>query len=372
MLLFLVILDIVMTFLVGWVVIRKLMEHAYKKGIFDQPDGERKIHSTPVPRLGGLSFLPIISITMVIMLSFLIPMMRESWQDSFTELWAMAALFISSYVLYALGVVEDLKQVRGLYKFFIMTFAACVIVIAAGAVNIEGLILRDTDGLFGLGKLPVWAGAIVTVMAILHMINAVNLIDGVDGLSADICIPALAILGAMEYMEMHVGYTLLAIAAICVLLPFRYFNTHGIKSKGEKLFMGDTGCWTMGLLILFLIIHLSSCKPIHPERHYTLIGFTTMIVPLLDMPRVGLYRMLHGRGPFVPDNNHIHHKFLRLGMRPLQIRGTINLITAAFVVMNMLLVRQDMNVGWIIAADVAAWMAVNGFINLLLHRYESF
>lgn len=364
------ILDVVLTFAVGWVVIRWIMETGYKRGLFDLPDGERKIHSVPIPRLGGLAFFPIISITMGIMMLFLIPMMKESWQDSFTELWALAALFFASAILYVLGLAEDLHRVRGLYKFFVMTIATVILVVSAGIVNTGGgLLLRDPDGIFGIERLPLWVSIIVTIIAFLHMINAVNLIDGVDGLSTDICLLALSVLGVMEYMEGHTGYALLALAAICVLLPFRYYNTHGLKKKGEKLFMGDTGCWTLGILITFFIIHLSSSKPIHPERHYMLIGYTTMIVPLLDLPRVGLRRMLMGRGPFVPDNSHIHHKLMRLGMNPLGIRTFVTVTTIVFVVGNMLLAGR-VNVAWIIAADVAAWMLLNWILNLRIRQFE--
>ena len=54
-----------MAVLLGMVIIPNILFISYKKQLFDIPDG-RKVHKTPVPRLGGLSFFPVILITMAL------------------------------------------------------------------------------------------------------------------------------------------------------------------------------------------------------------------------------------------------------------------------------------------------------------------
>ena len=56
-----VILDFIAAFLLGGAIIKLLLRIAYHNRLFDEPDG-RKVHSIPVPRLGGMSFLPSIVI----------------------------------------------------------------------------------------------------------------------------------------------------------------------------------------------------------------------------------------------------------------------------------------------------------------------
>ena len=47
----------------GAAIVPKILLISYKKRLFDLPDS-RKVHATPVPRLGGLSFFPVVLITM--------------------------------------------------------------------------------------------------------------------------------------------------------------------------------------------------------------------------------------------------------------------------------------------------------------------
>ena len=44
------------------------------------------------------------------------------------------------------------------------------------------------------------------------------------------------------------------------------------------------------------------------------VGFSILIVPLLDTLRVFSIRILNGRSPFTPDRNHVHHLLLDRGL----------------------------------------------------------
>lgn len=343
------ILDTLFNFLIGWLLVRTIMRVSYRKQIFDEPDGGRKIHSDPVPRLGGLAIFPLVAITMGISCLLLIPEWRERWISPWEESRQILGLGASLLVLYLLGLREDLSHgVRSIWKFVFQS-------LAAGVFLLFGLHFTYTGDIFGVETLPTWAWYIITYAAFLHFLNAINLIDGVNGLSTDLCILSLLSLGVMEYLERHILFAFLALAAICVLLAFRWFNVHGDRKQHQRIFMGDTGCWTLGIIILFLIIHLNDLSPRTPDQHFSLIGFTTVIVPLLDLPRVGLYRKFHGRGFFVPDNNHIHHKLMDLGFQPWQIRTTLLGLTLCFMALNLFLPRV-LNIGWVMLINIALYL----------------
>lgn len=346
---------------IGWLIIRTIMRLSYKKRLFDEPDGGRKIHSDPVPRLGGLSIFPLITLVMAVSCLLLVPEWKERWISPWAESSQLIGLGCSLLVLYILGINEDMRGgVHSLYKFIFYTVAAVVFIAF-------GLRFSYSGNIFGIESLPDWVWMLVTYAAFIHFLNAINLIDWVNGLSTDICIFSLSVLAVMEYMERHILFTFLAIAAISVLLGFRWWNTHGDRKLHQRIFMGDTGCWTLGIIILFLIIHLNNLSPRTPGQHFSLLGFTTVIVPLLDLPRVGLWRKFHGIGFFVPDKNHIHHKLMDLGFQPWQIRGTILGVTALFLLLNWLLAGH-MNIGWIVLIDVAVYLLFVAVIDLLRRR----
>lgn len=90
--------------------------------------------------------------------------------------------------------------------------------------------------------------------------------------------------------------------------------------RGRKLFMGDSGSLSLGYIISFLMIHLSTVD-VHPRAvsdYNMVLAFTTMLVPLLDVVRVVGHRLRNKKNPFLPDKNHIHHKLLRCGLKVRQ------------------------------------------------------
>ena len=357
------ILDTLLVFLFGAILIRWVMRYGYRKQLFDQPDGERKIHQVPVPRLGGLTLFPLLSITMAISAVLLIPIWKASWISPWSELQLFLGLFFSLGVLYTLGVKEDTHGVRSLYKFVFYTIAALVFMAF-------GIHLSHTGGMFWLDvELPLWLWWIITYIAFMHALNAMNLIDGVDGLSCDISILSLSVLGYLEYQERHIAFTLLAIAAVSALLAFRWYNIHGDKKTSQRIFMGDTGCWTLGIIMLFLIIHLNTLTPRSPHQHYALIGYTTLIVPLLDLPRVGMYRMVRGIQPFHPDNNHIHHKLLDLGLKPWGVRSAILGFTVLMIAFNWWMCTR-MDIGLLMLVNAAQYLLLVDIIDILRKRYH--
>ena len=243
--------------LLGIVMIPNILLVSYRKRLFDLPD-PRKVHTCPVPRLGGISFLPAIVITFALIMGFRIlhgipvenlPLSRTLYEFLFYIVGAM--------LLYLTGVQDDLIGVGYRRKFLIQILAALLLV---GC----GDWIRSLGGLFGIYDLPAWLGIPLTVFLVVYITNAINLIDGIDGLASGLCCISLTML---TYMHIYVGqyiYAFLALATLGILIPFWCYNVFGNAQKGHKLFMGDTGSLTIGgiIAVFAIIIHKELLIPI--------------------------------------------------------------------------------------------------------------
>lgn len=348
--------------LLGIVMIPNILLVSYRKRLFDLPDS-RKVHTCPVPRLGGISFLPAIVITFALIMGFRIlhgipvenlPLSRTLYEFLFYIVGAM--------LLYLTGVQDDLIGVGYRRKFLIQILAALLLVSC-------GDWIRSLGGLFGIYDLPAWLGIPLTVFLVVYITNAINLIDGIDGLASGLCCISLAMLA---YMHIYVGqyvYAFLALATLGILIPFWCYNVFGNAQKGHKLFMGDTGSLTLGYILSFLVIHLSFVHfdEVAHTNPSLAIALSTLIVPLFDVVRVVLHRVRNGKSPFLPDKNHFHHKLLRTGMRVRWVMVTILVISLFFIGLTLLLLPYC-NVTFILIIDIILWIALHLYLNVLIAR----
>lgn len=348
--------------LLGIVMIPNILLVSYRKRLFDLPDS-RKVHTCPVPRLGGISFLPAIVITFALIMGFRIlhgipvenlPLSRTLYEFLFYIVGAM--------LLYLTGVQDDLIGVGYRRKFLIQILAALLLVSC-------GDWIRSLGGLFGIYDLPAWLGIPLTVFLVVYITNAINLIDGIDGLASGLCCISLAMLA---YMHIYVGqyvYAFLALATLGILIPFWCYNVFGNAQKGHKLFMGDTGSLTLGYILSFLVIHLSFVHfdEVEHTNPSLAIALSTLIVPLFDVVRVVLHRVRNGKSPFLPDKNHFHHKLLRTGMRVRWVMITILAISLFFIGLTFVLLPYC-NVTFILIIDVVLWIALHLYLDVLIVR----
>ena len=130
----------------------------------------------------------------------------------------------------------------------------------------------------------------------------------------------LPILWTDFFMLHQYVYAMLAFATLGVLVPFFYYNVFGNAKHGRKIFMGDTGSLTIGMMLCFLSLKLTMCGlddntgNVHPM----VLAFSPLLVPCCDVVRVYLHRVRNGKNPFLPDKNHIHHKLLALRNKAAQ------------------------------------------------------
>ena len=353
----------------GMVIIPRILVISHKKRLYDVPDA-RKVHTMPVPRLGGLSFFPVILLSMFLVIGFRLYFWDVNVSGlSFNMLYEYLFLFVGMTLLYLVGVCDDLVGVGYRYKFAVQIAAAFLLVLSGNWFDSFG-------GLFGIYSVPVWVGVPFTVFIVVYITNAINLIDGIDGLASGLCCIALSVLSVIFFLRGQYVYALLAVCTLGILMPFWCYNVFGNANRGHKLFMGDAGSLTLGYVISFLIIHMSVTNEVSPtlSNPYMVIAFSTVLVPLLDVIRVVLHRLREHKNPFLPDKNHFHHKLLRTGMRVRMVMVCIIAISAFFILLNSSLAWR-VDITYLFFLNLFCWsilhVGLNGLIKRNRERKES-
>lgn len=140
--------------LLGMIIIPRILVISHKKRLYDVPDS-RKVHTTPVPRLGGLSFFPVILMSMALVMGFRLYLWPSDLSSlSLEMLHEYLFLFVGMTLLYLVGVCDDLVGVGYHYKFVVQIVAALLLVLSGNWFYTLG-------GLFGIYSVPAWVGYLV-------------------------------------------------------------------------------------------------------------------------------------------------------------------------------------------------------------------
>lgn len=354
----------VLSALLGWLFVPRVLLISRKKKLYDIPDA-RKVHKQPIPRLGGITFFPVL--LMSFCLSIGIWMLMHLY-GGFTQVHILIARFIllavGMMILYLTGVADDLIGVSYKAKFVVQILCALLF-------PLSGLWIHDLSGLFWLHEIPAWIGIPLTVFLVVYITNAINLIDGVDGLAAGLCSISLFTLGMAAAIKAQYLFCMISFSMVGVLLPFWFYNVFGNAEKGRKIFMGDTGSLSLGYLLSFLLVYMASLDKMGFPRGMLLMGFSTMIIPLMDIPRVMMARIREGRNPFTPDKNHIHHKLMRAGLKPIWTMAILLAVSAFLIGFTVLGVMLDLNKTLILLIDIFLGVVLHLIIDYFIKKKET-
>ena len=324
----------VLSFFIGQSIVLKLYMFAYRRRLFDPVD-ERKIHEGHIPRLGGMAFLPTqccIFLLVIVVLRYL-----DVIYVDYELLSQFLLLILGLGLLFITGLVDDLVGIYYKWKFAAQFIAALLI-------PISGLWISNLDGLLWITVIPGWLGILLTTVVIVLIINAFNLIDGIDGLCSGLTILACTVLGTLFFRHESWLPVIFAFTTVGALAPFFYYNVYGRTKRKRRIFMGDTGSMTLGLTVAFLVIRYTAGDPTDPNPGGNLlVAFSVVLVPLLDVIRIIFIRLLKRKPLFLPDNNHIHHFLVDLGISRKNVLWLILLIALGFIVFNMCFIRFVFN-----------------------------
>jgi UDP-GlcNAc:undecaprenyl-phosphate GlcNAc-1-phosphate transferase len=280
----------VIAFILGLFIVPLVISFSEKKGLMDQPNA-RKIHSHPIPRLGG------VSIWICTMLSFLALIILSYYPyRSF-----LSGLLTGSSLMFLLGLIDDIYCLNAKFKFAIQIPIASIVFCLG--VKITTLFIPFV----GLVHVPPLLSYILTVAWIVGISNAVNFIDGVDGLAGSVVTVSSVTLGliTIALVPQDIVCSLVAFILAGSMLGFLTYNFHP-----AKIFMGDSGALFSGFLLATLSI-MYQMKVTDATMYVPLL---ILAVPIFDINFSSLRRILKGTSPFVADAEHIHHKLLKFGL----------------------------------------------------------
>jgi UDP-GlcNAc:undecaprenyl-phosphate GlcNAc-1-phosphate transferase len=264
-------------------------------GFLDQPDGVRKKHPSPIPRVGGIAIALAYFLTFVIalVLPFTYTYVLRDALPTILKLALVAS------VVFATGVLDDMLAFRASQKLIGISAAAVLAYWAGIRVPLHAL---------GFESSWPWLSFAITVAWLIGCSNAFNLIDGMDGLAAGVGLFATLtmLLAAVSQRNLPLVMATMPLAG-CLLGFLRYnFNP-------ASVFLGDSG----SLLIGFL---LGCYGALWSEKSVTLLAMTVPLlavsVPLVDVALSVVRRFVRNRPIFQGDRGHIHHKLLDRGFSP--------------------------------------------------------
>jgi len=329
-----IVFSIIISFTITFLAIPVIIKVAEQKMLFDVPN-ERKIHVSPVPSLGGLGIFAGFVISCLLTISF--------HNASEFQFFIAAAL-----VIFFLGIKDDILIISPLKKFIGQVLAAFLIIYKGGVQ------IKSMYGFLGIYELPELFSLLLTYFTVIVIINSFNLIDGVDGLAGSLGFMATFIFGLYFLKIDLLPYATLSFALAGSLAAFLIFNF-----QPAKIFMGDTGSLLIGLTTAILVIKFinvsSSYGVSFPLDASPAIGFSILMIPLLDTLRVFGIRIIHRRSPFSPDRNHVHHLLLDRGFTHQKVTMTLVSINIMFIALVYL--GRSIGLNWLIIASVLLFFA---------------
>ena len=369
-----ILLAFLLSVVITYLLIPQLVKFSYKKRLFDKID-ERKVHKVVVSRLGGVAFAP--SIIMGVALAFGVSLLAADkalavqFQAGAFEL----VLFIAALLMiYFGGMTDDILDSGYKLKFLVQFLGATCLAVA-------GVWMDNFYGLFGLTEIPAWFGIPLSVTATVFVVNAMNLIDGIDGLAAGLGIIGFFFFGCLFFSLGEYLNAVLAFASLGAVLTFFFFNVYGSVERRRKIFMGDCGSQTIGLLLAYFAISFSMSRTPAVDAAVNLaetgaltdvlqstplvVAFSIIMVPVLDTFRVFGNRIRAHKNPFKPDRTHIHHRFIDLGLSHRATLVVILMLAAFFVLLNLLLLDL-LNINLLFCLDILLWTSMHVWISALI------
>lgn len=278
----------IIAFILGLFILPLVIAFSEKLGIMDAP-GERKIHSHPVSRLGGISIwlCTILALTAIILFTH------------YPHRKLLSGLVAGSSLMFLLGLIDDIYGLKANFK-FILQITIASIVYCLG-VKIHSIYLP----FYGIIGLPSILSYLTTIAWITGISNAVNFIDGVDGLAGSVIAVSSVTLGLISLVHGDSVSGLIAFILVGSMLGFLAYNFHP-----AKIFMGDSGALFAG----FLLATLSIMYQMKTNDITMYVPLLVLAVPICDIIFSSVRRIVKGISPFVADAGHIHHKLLKYGL----------------------------------------------------------
>lgn len=298
------------------------------------PLRSRDVHTSPVPKMGGLAMFAAVAVSLVIaaQMSFL--------QGIFSDTRPIWGVVGAAVVVLLVGMADDLWDIHWLLKLSGQIAAGAVL--AANGIRLEALPLVK----FTIESPPVQIA--LTIFLVVLTMNAINFVDGLDGLAAGVAVIGGGAFFLYTYTltrtinEFDYSNTATLIMAVLIgsclgFLPHNFYPA--------RIFMGDAGAMLIGLLLAAAAIAVTGdVQAVQSTRFRNvpaympiLLPIAVISLPLLDLLLAVVRRTARGRSPFSADRGHLHHKLIDGGYSHPQAVLVMYLWTAVVALGSVLL-----------------------------------
>lgn len=290
-------------------------------GFVDAP-AERKLHSVPMPLMGGVAIAAGAILAMLVLLPDL-PGLRAP---------EVRGVLLAGFVVALVGLWDDRRRLSATVKLAGQFVSFVILVYFEVHVRLP---------------VPLWLNYLLTFLWLAGITNAINFLDNMDGLSAGVSAVAAAFIllaGAMNDQFLVAG---LAAAVLGACLGFLRYNF-----KPARIFMGDAGALFLGFLLAVLGIQL---------RFPNNVNFVTWMVPvfilglpILDTSLVVVSRLRRRVNPFTTaGKDHLSHRLVELGFSQREAVLILYLTAGVFGMMGLFITQADVVEGYIIGGATA-------------------
>ncbi len=282
---------------------------AHKVNAIDVPKDNRRMHTTPIPRLGGLAIYGSIILSILV---FLWPLSIE-----------LQAIIFGASVIVVSGFLDDTKGLSPSMKVIFQLIAALIAIYGGIKVDYISNFLGERGSIISLGifSYP------ISILWIIGVTNAINLIDGLDGLADGVSAIAATTLAITSFLfgNIEIGIICLIIAGACLgFLPYNF--------NPASIFMGDTGALLLGYLFAVITIEgvLKTAATVAVVVPVLILG-----LPISDTLFAIVRRTMSGKSFAVADKGHLHHRILNLGF---SIKKTVLILYLLAIILGVLAV----------------------------------
>ncbi|MDD3437483.1 MAG: MraY family glycosyltransferase [Candidatus Gastranaerophilales bacterium] len=294
----------IISYLLGVFIVPLVIAYSKKQGLIDEPN-ERKIHTQPISRLGG------IAIWSSTMLSFLFLVFLSYYPYGSL----LSGILLGSSLMFLLGLIDDIYTLDAKFKLFIQVAIATLVYLLGVKID---TVFNPFGGIIHLGHFSY----LITILWIVGISNAINFIDGIDGLAGSVITVNSMTLGIIA-VSMVPPNPISALVGFILAGSMLAFLTYNFNPA--KIFMGDSGALFSG----FLLATLSITGVMKAAALAIMLPFVVLAVPIIDITYSSLRRISKGKSPFVADSEHIHHKLLKAGFSQ---NMTVAILTAVAIV----------------------------------------
>lgn len=277
-------LSLLITAILSFTIAQNRIKLARYLDIFDEPTDRRKVHTIPVPAIGGT--------ILILILIFFYSIDFFNNDKSFEN---NAYLIIFLLASYTIGLYDDKQKINIKLRIVLIILNYFFLLIVEPSLKITKIYIENPNLVIPISNF--YLSLFVTIFCVFLLYNSLNFLDGVNGNLILLTLFWLFIYFIKSNQYDYLVLTLTVSLFICLIYNLQ-----------NKIFMGNSGSLLISSIIslLYLSAHNNEYKVFFSEEVVVL-----FLIPGFDMIRLFFLRIFNKQNPFLGDQNHLHHLLIR-------------------------------------------------------------